>query len=137
MLWRYSHPISLSLSLAAFNLLQTVQCTHLIMLCCIFYSGLCCHKIQLSGAQLHLVVNLLDCFMAQRQIASQPKNRKQVLFSGCIQMVSIKHDEAKSMFVCVLVANDPSELSGRKLNGETRPYSFSMGCVLDITCVTN
>lgn len=37
------------------------------------YSCHCCDKIQFSRTQLHLVVNLLDCFMAQRQIASQPR----------------------------------------------------------------
>ncbi len=59
---------------AAFTCCIQRMCPHTGLFCAVFfYSGLCCHKIQLSGTELHLVVNLLDCFMAQRQIAEQHK----------------------------------------------------------------
>lgn len=57
------------------NFTCCVHCVfiHTLYAAVFFYRSLCCHKIQLSGTQLHLLVNLLDCFMAQRQIALQPR----------------------------------------------------------------
>lgn len=73
-------------------------------LCCavFFTAASCCHKIQSSGARLHLVVNLLDCFMAQRQIASRPRTGSRYCSLGCIQRVSIKHEEKKSQVAVCL-----------------------------------
>lgn len=68
-----------------------------------------------------------DSFTAQ--------NRKRVLFSGCIRRVSIKHRWADSVFVCVLVANDPYGLSRRKLNREKQSLHFENGlCAWYHTC---
>lgn len=69
----HSHPVSLKrlISLVAYILCSAF--VHTLDAAVFFYSSLCYHKIQLSGTRLHLVVNLLDCFMEQRQIASQPK----------------------------------------------------------------
>lgn len=104
--------------------------THWIMLCCIFfYSSLCCHKIQLSGTQLHLVVNLLDCFMAQRQIASQPKTGSRYCSLSVYRVwASSTRKPSQCLFLSLWRMIHPSYLGENWT--EKRPYSFRWAACL-------
>lgn len=91
------------------------------MLYCIF-CGFCCHKIQFSSTQLHMVVNLLDCFMAQRQITSQPKTGSRYCSLSVYKgWASNTRKPSHYLFVSLWQTLLPSYLWE---NCEKHPYSF-------------
>lgn len=107
----------------AFTCCIQCMCTHTGLCCAVFfYSGLCCHKIHLSHTRLHLAVNLPDCFMAQRQIASQLKTGSRYCsLSVYTGWASNTRKPSRCLFVSLW---QTAKLSWRKLNREKHPYSF-------------
>lgn len=91
--------------------------THSGLCCAVFFTAAsCCHKIQLSGARLHLMVNLLDCFMAQRQIASRPRTGSRYcslgVFRGWASSTRKKKKPSRCLFVSLwqtILPSSPAE----------------------------
>lgn len=82
-------------------------------------------KMQHSGPQLLSVVNLQDCFTAQRRRASQQRTGRSahVVLQVNLEAERRNTPEADCVFACVLVANDSSRLSERRLNRERKQSS--------------
>lgn len=112
------------------SLIAPVACrttTHSTALSFVFFIKAACVviKMQHSGPQLHSVVNLQDCFTAQRRRASQQRTGRSahVVLRVNLEAERQNTPEADSVFACVLVANDSSRLSERRLNQERKQSS--------------
>lgn len=111
--------------------------TRWIMLSCVFFKAASAVIKCNSGTQLHSVVNLLDCFMAQRQIASQPKTGSAYCSLGVFGGWASNTGEPTR---CLFVSSWQTILPGylwENWTERSNPYTLRMGCVLDITRVTN